>query len=96
LILDTLCVHHSKLVKEWLAKEEITDKIAVFHLPSYSSEKNSDEYLNCDLKQGLSTKSSPKNASKFEENVKNHMDMLMENSDRVAKYFNRTDIKYSA
>jgi transposase len=96
LILDNLRVHHSKLVKEWLAKEEIRDEIAVFHLPSYSPEKNPDEYLNCDLKQGLSAKPSPKNASKLEENVKNHMDMLMENPDRVAKYFNHPDIKYAA
>jgi hypothetical protein len=48
------------------------------------------------LKQGLSAKPSPKNASKLEENVNNHMNMLMENPDRVAKYFNHTDIEYAA
>jgi hypothetical protein len=32
----------------------------------------------------------------LEENVKNHMEMLMENPDRVAKYFNHPDIKYAA
>ena len=96
LILDNLRVHHSKLVKEWLAKEEIRDKIAVFHLPSYSPERNPDEYLNCDLKQGLSAKPSPKNVSRLEENVKDHMNMLMENPNRVAKYFNHPDLKYAA
>jgi hypothetical protein len=96
LTLDNLRVHHSKLIKEWLIKEEIRGKIAVFHLPSYSPEKNPDDYLNCDLKQGLSAKPSPKNVSKLEENVKNHMEMLMENPDRVAKYFNHPDIKYAA
>ena len=40
-MLDNLRVHHSKLDKEWLAKEEIRDKIAVFHLPSYSPPKES-------------------------------------------------------
>lgn len=96
LILDNLRVHHSKVVKEWLAKEEIKDKIAVFHLPAYSPEKNPDEYLNCDLKQGLSAKPSPKNVSKLEENVKNHMEMLVENPTRVAKYFKHPDIQYAA
>jgi len=67
LILDNLRVHHSKVVKEWLVKEEIKDKIAIFHLPAYSPEKNTDEYLNCDLKQGLSAKPSLKNAFKPED-----------------------------
>jgi len=51
LILDNLRVHHSKLVKEWLEGKK--DKIEVFYLPSYSLKKNPDEYLNCDLKQGM-------------------------------------------
>ncbi|RRD73874.1 transposase, partial [Tannerella forsythia] len=59
LILDNLKVHHSKVVKEWVEKNE--GKIALFFLPSYSPEMTPDEYLNCDLKQGLSAKKSPKN-----------------------------------
>lgn len=53
LILDNLRVYHSKLVKEWL--EEKKYQIEVHYLPSYSPEKNPDEYLNCDLKYGLSS-----------------------------------------
>jgi len=34
------------VVKEWLAKKENKDKIAVFHLPAYSPEKNPDDYFN--------------------------------------------------
>jgi len=58
-IVDNLRVHHSKIVKEWL--EANKDKIALFFIPSYSPELNPDEYLNCDLKQGMSAKKSPKN-----------------------------------
>lgn len=94
LILDNLKVHHSKLVKEWI--EENKDKIALFFLPSYSPEKNPDEYLNCDLKQGMSAKPAPKNAAKLEENIHNHMEMLAENPERLRKYFNHDDIKYAA
>ena len=60
LILDNLSVHHSKLVKEWLEGKK--DKIEVFYLPSYSLKKNPDEYLNCDLKQGMAAKPALKNA----------------------------------
>jgi transposase len=94
LILDNLRVHHSNLVKEWI--EENKEKIELFFLPAYSPEKNPDEYLNCDLKQGLSDKPAPKNQEKLKENLENHMNMLVENPNRVKKYFNHKDIQYAA
>lgn len=96
LILDNLRVHHSKLVKDWLEQDDIKKQIAVFYLPAYSPEKNPDEYLNCDLKQGLSSKPSPKNLDKLNENLENHMKMLQENPQRVIKYFKHKDIQYAA
>ncbi len=94
LILDNLRVHHSKIVKKWV--KENKSNIALFYIPSYSPERNPDEYLNCDLKQGLSTKKSPKNAEILQTNVQNHMDMLCNNPQRVAKYFEHKDIQYAA
>lgn len=94
LILDNLRVHHSKVVKEWLIGKEA--KLELFYLPSYSPEKNPDEYLNCDLKQGLSAKPAPKTIEKLQENVENHMNMLAENPERVTKYFTHKDIQYAA
>lgn len=94
LILDNLRVHHSKLVKQWAQKN--TEKIALFYLPSYSPEHNPDEYLNCDLKQGLSAKKSPKNKQTLHKNVHDHMQMLSNNPQRVKKYFKHKDIQYAA
>ena len=94
LILDNLRVHHSKIVKQWV--ENNKDQIELFYLPSYSPEKNPDEYLNCDLKQGLSMKPSPRNQEKLSENLKDHMDMLQSNPRRVKKYFQHQDIRYAA
>ena len=62
-ILDNLRVHHSKIVKQWV--EENRDDIALFFLPSYSLELTPDEYLNCDLKQGMSAKKAPANNRKL-------------------------------
>jgi transposase len=81
LILDNLRVHHSKIVKAWC--DENKNKIELFYLPSYSPEKNPDEYLNCDLKYGLSEKPSPKNESELRNNIENHMLMLQGNTERV-------------
>jgi transposase len=94
LILDNLRVHHSKIVKEWVSKN--IESIELFYLPSYSPEKNPDEYLNCDLKYGLSDTPSPKNEEQLRNNVENHMVMLQGDQERVKKYFNHEDIKYAA
>jgi transposase len=94
LILDNLRVHHSKIVKAWV--EENKEYIQLYFLPSYSPEKNPDEYLNCDLKQGLSQKPSPKNQEKLRDNLQEHMDMLLNDQQRVEKYFKHEDIKYAA
>ena len=94
LILDNLRVHHSKIVKQWV--EENKECIELFFLPSYSPERNPDEYLNCDLKQGLSQKPSPKTQEKLRDNLQEHMNMLQSNQQRVEKYFRHKDIKYAA
>lgn len=94
LILDNLRVHHSKHVKQWV--EHHSDRIELFYLPAYSPEKNPDEYLNCDLKSGLSHKVAPKNAERLQENLLGHMTMLKGNPERVRKYFNHPDIAYAA
>jgi transposase len=96
LILDNLKVHHCYIVKEWLDQKEIKQKLELFFLPSYSPELNPDEYLNCDLKRGLSDKPAPKNVIELQKNVENHMDMLKQNPKRVAKYFTHKNIKYAA
>lgn len=94
LILDNLKVHHSKPVKKWI--QEHIDKIELFFLPSYSPEKNPDEYLNCDLKQGLSMKPAPQKQETLTQNIKEHMELLQNNPIRVKRYFNHNDIKYAA
>jgi transposase len=96
LILDNLKVHHCYIVKEWLAQEEIKQRLEVFFLPSYSPELNPDEYLNCDLKRGLSDKPAPKHVKQLQQNVEEHMNMLQQNPARIAKYFTHRDIKYAA
>lgn len=94
LILDNLRVHHSKFVKEWVESKK--DEIELFFLPSYSPERNPDEYLNCDLKQGISQRIAPKTNQELKKNVKSHMKILQNNPERVKKYFQHQSIKYAA
>lgn len=94
LILDNLRVHHSTKLKKWLADHQ--DEIEVFHLPPYSPERNPDEYLNCDLKAGISQKVAPKDMDELKKNVYSHMKLLQKNPDRVVKYFHHESLQYAA
>lgn len=94
LVVDNLRVHHSRYLKEWLSKNK--DKIEIFYLPSYSPDRNPDEYLNCDLKVGLSAKVAPKNMEQLKRNIKSQMTLIQKNPDRVIKYFEHESINYAA
>ncbi len=94
LILDNLRVHHAKIVKEWLKRHE--DEIEVFYLPSYSPELNPDEYLNCDLKNGIRSSSPSRNVEELKSKVRGHMRMLQKKPARVRKYFKHPAIQYAA
>ena len=91
---ENLRVPHSKIVKGWELKNK--ENITLFYLPSYSAERNLDEYLNGDLKQWLSVKTSPKTKEKLQENIQKHKEMLETKPDRIMKYFKHQCIKYAA
>ena len=58
LILDSLRIHHGKMVQSWLDSNK--EKIEVFYLSPYSPEANPDEYLNNDLKRNVHSGDSSK------------------------------------
>ncbi len=93
LILDNLRVHHSRLVKEWLANH--VEEIEIFYLPAYSPELNPDEYLNCDLKAGVHSKPPARNMQGLKNRVTSHMMKLQKLPARVAKYFKHPKIAYA-
>lgn len=94
LILDNLRVHHSKIVKDWVAMHD--DQIALFFLPSYSPELNPDEYLNCDLKDGVHTGPVARNKKQLKHKTLSHLRKLQKLPKRVMKYFKHPKIAYAA
>ena len=94
LIVDNLKVHHSRLVKEWLCKHKA--QIEVFYLPSYSPERNPDEYLNGDLKASLGNKRPPRDRQPLEANLKSHMHRLTKLPNHVGSYFQNQYVRYAA
>ena len=94
LVVDNLKVHHSRPVKEWLCEHK--DQIEVFYLPSYSPERNPDEYLNGDLKASLGNKRPPRDRQQLETNLKSHMHRLSKSPDHVGAYFQNQYVRYAA
>ncbi|MGB5567647.1 MAG: IS630 family transposase [Acidimicrobiia bacterium] len=94
LILDNLRVHHSKPVKQWL--EEHQEQMEVFFLPSYSPELNPDEYLNCDLKEGVHSGTPARSKDQLKKKALCHLRKLQKQPKRVAKYFKHPKIAYAA
>jgi transposase len=94
LVLDNLRVHHSYMVKDWLSEHE--DQIELFFLPSYSPELNPDEYLNCDLKDGVHSGVPARSKGQLNKKAVSHLRMLQKRPDRVKKYFKHPKIAYAA
>ncbi|MCB9500698.1 MAG: IS630 family transposase [Deferribacteres bacterium] len=93
LIIDNLPVHHSKPVKEWLADN--LDKIELFYLPSYSPERNPDEYLNRDLKQNVANKPPAKNKEQLKSQIISHMKAIQRKAEHVKTYFKNPNVAYA-
>ena len=94
LILDNLRVHHANAVKEWL--EDNKSLIEVYYLPAYTPEMNPDEYLNCDLKQGIRASSPARTQAQLQKKVLGHMRKLQALPSRVKRYFLHPNIRYAA
>lgn len=94
LILDNLRVHHSKLVKAWVA--ERSDHIELFYLPSYSPQLNPEERLNADLKQEIGKRVPVRTKAKLREAANEHMAMLERTPERVISYFQDRRVRYAA
>ena len=94
LILDNLRVHHSKIVKAWVAERK--DKIELFYLPSYSPQLNPEERLNADLKQEMGKRVPVRTKAKLREAANAHMTMLEQTPERVMSFFQDKKVRYAA
>ena len=94
LILDNLQVHHSRLVKAWVAERQ--DQIEMFYLTSYSPQLNPEERLNADLKQEMRKRVPVRTKAKLRQAANDHMAVLEQNPKRVISYFQDRRVRYAA
>lgn len=91
LILDNLRVHHSKLVKQWAADHK--DDIELFYLPSYSPERNPDDYLNGDLKRSVHGQMPARTEKQMRRKTKARLRSIQRRPEHVCSYFRNEFIK---
>ncbi len=93
-IVDRHPVHRSQAVKQWL--EQHRDAIEILYLPPYSPQLNPTEYLNCDVKQGVHSKSPTRNQAQLKQRVLSHLHKLQKLPNRIIKYFEHPFIAFAA
>ena len=65
-------------------------------MPAYTPERNPDEYLNCDLKDGVHSGVPARSKEQLNKKTVSHLRMLQKRPDRVKKYFKHPKIAYAA
>jgi transposase len=83
LIVDTLKVHHAKVVKAWVERE----RLELLHLPAYAPEHNPDEDLNNDLKPTLRQRPQPASKAELLKSTRSVLEALQSMPDRIQSYF---------
>ena len=94
IIADNLRVHHSKVIKRWARRYE--HLIELHYLPSYCPDLNPDEYLNCDLKTELAKRPERRKQGQWASVVKDTLNFLASQPERIRSYFSAKPIQYAA
>lgn len=94
LILDTLRVHYSNIIKVWVAEHK--EQIELFYLPSYSPQINPEERLIAALKPEMSKRVPVRTKAKYCQAATEHMTMRVQTPERIIGYFQDRDVKYAA
>jgi transposase len=93
-IVDRHPVHLSGKVDKWLKKR--SEKIEMFHLPSFSPELNPDEMLNHDVKANALGRRRPRKQEEMIKGVRGYLRSRQRRPEMVKKYFHEKHVQYAA
>ncbi len=92
-ITDNRPSHNTKKLFEWL--EENKEKIEVLFIPPYSPERNSQEYLNQDLRANIIDNKRAVNKGQINRDINNFMNKRKEDNPLIKKYFHHNHTMYA-
>lgn len=94
LIVDNHRVHHSRKVREWVAKNE--KDFQLFFLPAYSPELNPDELVNQDVKTNAVGRKRVSKKDELLKNVGSFMRSKQRKPQKIRRYFHAKQVQYAA
>jgi transposase len=94
LIVDRLKAHEAKKVEAWAAEHQ--ERIEIFFLPRYAPERNPDEYLNNDMKEGINATGLPDSKEELRSRMLGFMIKLAHLPQHVRNYFQHPCVQYAA
>jgi len=94
LVLDNLRVHHSKPVKEWVAKN--SEHIELFFLPSYSPELNPVELTNGQLKGAVTKHAPSRKKGQLEATAIKFLRSIQRRPSLIMQLFKKESVRYAA
>lgn len=94
LILDNHRVHHSKKVKEYVAKYK--DKLELFYLPPYCPDMNPQELMNQDVKANSNNFRALKSMNDLTINLRYYLTQIQFNEFKIMNYFTKKEVAYAA
>ena len=93
LIVDRYPVHRAHLIQQWVAQH--SDQLELFYLPSYSPERNPDEYLNQDIKANATRQRRPRNTAELKQAVQSYLHQLQQWPEKLSHFFWRPEVEYA-
>ena len=94
LIVDRLKVHAAEEVQVWLYAHR--DRLEIVALPRYAPERNTDEYLNNDVKGNLNADGPAESQEELQSKLRSFMQRLGKLGEHVQGYFEHPKAAYAA
>lgn len=93
LVLDRHPVHRAHRVREWVAQHR--DELELFYLPSYTPERNPNEFLNQDIKANAVRQQRPRDTAELKQALRAYLHRIQQCPEQVSHYFWPPEVQYA-
>lgn len=93
LVLDRHPVHRAHRVREWVAQHR--DELELFYLPSYTPERNPNEFLNQDIKANAVRQQRPRDTAELKQTLRAYLHRIQQCPEQVSHYFWPPEVQYA-
>lgn len=93
LVVDCHPVHRAHRVREWVAQHR--DELELFYLPSYTPERNPNEFLNQDIKANAVRQQRPRDTAELKQALRAYLHRIQQCPEQVSHDFWPPEVQYA-